>query len=63
MAAPTSEIMKLEFIGHDDCYAIQQLQMSLFPEYIHENIGAAVSKLSRGKTWLTARTTIEINAK
>ena len=55
--------MKLTFIGHDDRYAIEQLQMSLFPEYIHQETGAAVSKLSRGKTWLTATTTIEINGK
>ena len=55
--------MKLEFIGHDELYAIQQLQMSLFPEYIHEETGEAVSKLSRGKIWLTATTTITINGK
>ena len=55
--------MKLTFIGHDDRYAIEQLQMSLFPEYIHAEIGEAVSKLSRGKTWLTATTTIIINGK
>ena len=55
--------MKLEFIGHDDRYAIEQLQMSLFPQFIHAEIGEAVSKLSRGKTWLTATTTIEIEGK
>ena len=55
--------MKLSLIGHDDLYAIQQLQMSLFPQYIHEETGTAVSKLSRGKTWLTATTTIELNGK
>ena len=55
--------MKLTFIGHDDRYAIEQLQMSLFPEYIHAEIGEAVSKLSRGKKWLTATTTIIINGK
>ena len=53
--------MKLTFIGHDDRYAIEQLQMSLFPQYIHEDTGEAVSKLSRGETWLTATTTITIN--
>ena len=37
--------------------------MSLFPEYIHSETGNAVSKLSRGKKWLTAITTIEINGK
>ena len=55
--------MKLSFIGHDDRYAIEQLQMSLFPQFIHAEIGEAVSKLSRGKTWLTATTTIEIEGK
>ena len=55
--------MKLEFIGHDELYAIQQLQMSLFSQYIHEETGEAVSKLSRGKIWLTATTTITINGK
>ena len=55
--------MKLTFIGHDDRYAIEQLQMSLFPEYIHQETGEAVSKLSRGSKWLTATTTIERNGK
>ena len=55
--------MKLSLIGHDDLYATQQLQMSLFPQFIHSEIGEAVSKLSRGKTWLTATTTIEIEGK
>jgi hypothetical protein len=55
--------MKLTFIGHDDRSAIEQLQMSLFPQYIHQDIGEAVSKLSRGDGWLTATTTIEINGK
>ena len=54
-------LMKLSFIGHDDRYAIEQLQMSLFPQYIHQDTGEAVSKLSRGETWLTATTTITIN--
>ena len=55
--------MKLTFIGHDDRYAIEQLQMSLFPAYIHAEEGHAVSKLSRGQKWLTATTTIELNGK
>lgn len=55
--------MKLTFIGHDDCYAIEQLQMSLFPALIHADTGEAVSKLSRGSTWITATTTIVINGK
>ena len=53
--------MKLTFLGHDDRYAIEQLQMSLFPQYIHQDTGEAVSKLSRGNVWLTATTTITIN--
>ena len=55
--------MKLTFFGHEDRYAIEQLQMSLFPQYIHTDTGEAVSRLSRGKTWLTATTTITINGK
>ena len=55
--------MKLIFIGHEDRYAIEQLQMSLFPQYIHSDAEEAVSKLSRGKQWLTATTTITINGK
>ena len=55
--------MKLTFIGHDDRYAIEQLQMSLFPQFIHADTGEAISKLSRGKKWLTATTTIFINGK
>ena len=55
--------MKLTFIGHEDRYAIEQLQMSLFPQYIHEDTGEATSRLSRGKMWLTATTTITINGK
>ena len=55
--------MKLTLCGHDDRYAIEQLQMSLFPQYIHEDTGQAVSKLSRGSVWLTATTTITINGK
>ena len=55
--------MKLTFIGHDDRYAIEQLQMSLFPQFIHSEEGEAVSKLSRGKQWLTATTTITIQGK
>ena len=55
--------MKLTFIGHDDRYAIEQLQMSLFPQFIHADTGEAISKLSRGRKWLTATTTIIINGK
>ena len=43
--------MKLTLIGHDDRYAVEQLQMALFPEGTE---GEAVSTLHRGSTWLTA---------
>ena len=43
--------MKLDLIGHEDRYAVEQLQMSLF-DLAEE--GAATSSLHRGKTWLTA---------
>jgi len=47
--------MKLTLIGHDDRYAVEQLQMALFPAGTE---GEAISQLCRGKTWLTAVTTI-----
>ncbi len=47
--------MKLTLIGHEDRYAVEQLQMSLFGP---DSRGEAVSRLHRGKTWLTAVTTI-----
>ena len=47
--------MKLELIGHEDRYAVEQLQMALFSV---EEAAEAVSRLYRGKTWLTAVTTI-----
>ena len=50
--------MKLTLIGHDDRYAVEQLQMALFPE---GSEGEAVSTLHRGNTWLTATTTITRN--
>ena len=50
--------MNLTLIGHEDRYAVEQLQMALFPE---NGDGEAVSKLSRGATWLTASAKITIN--
>ena len=47
--------MKLTLVGHDDLYAVEQLQMSLFGA---DAPGEAVSTLTRGNTWLTATTTI-----
>ena len=47
--------MKLTLTGHDDRYAVEQLQMSLFPAGAEVE---AVSALHRGSTWLTASTKI-----
>ena len=52
--------MKLTLIGHDDRYAVEQLQMSLFDRAAE---GETVSALHRGGTWLTAVTTITQNGK
>ena len=52
--------MKLTLIGHEDRYAVEQLQMALFGV---ESDGTAVSTLHRGKTWLTAVTTITFGDK
>ena len=49
--------MNLTLIGHDDRYAVEQLQLSLFPD----SEGEAVSTLHRGKTWLTATAKITVN--
>ena len=52
--------MKLTLLGHDDRYAVEQLQMALFPEGTE---GEAVSALHRGGTWLTATAKITIDGK
>ena len=49
--------MELILCGHEDRYAVEQLCLSLFPQGTE---GKAVSALHRGKTWLTAVTTITI---
>ena len=49
--------MKLELIGHTEEYAVQQLQMALFPGKAE---GEVISRLCRGKIWLTAVTEIAI---
>ena len=54
--------MKLQLKGHDDLYAVEQLQLALFPPESREEDGA-VSALHRGKTWLTAVTQITRNGK
>ena len=50
--------MKLTLHGHDDRYAVEQLQLSLFPDSTE---GEATSTLHRGKVWLTAVTKITVN--
>ena len=52
--------MKLTLSGHEDRYAVEQLQMALFGV---DAAGEAVSALHRGKTWLTAVSTITVNGK
>ena len=49
--------MKLTLIGHDDRYAVEQLQMALFST---NQEGEATSSLHRGKIWLTATTKITL---
>ena len=59
--------MKLLLIGHEDRYAVEQLQLALFPLEPMENVTApfagdgAVSALHRGRVWLTATTKITKN--
>ena len=52
--------MKLNLIGHDDLYAVEQLQMSLFGNNAE---GEAISRLSRSGTYCTASTTITYNGR
>ena len=52
--------MKLTLIGHDDRYAVEQLQLALFPE---GQGGQAVSALHRGNTYLTATAKITLDGK
>ena len=52
--------MKLTLTGHDDRYAVEQLQMALFPEGTE---GEAISTLHRGAVWLTATARITIDGK
>ena len=47
--------MKLTLIGHEDRYAVEQLQMSLFGPDVQ---GEAISRLHRSKIYLTAVTKI-----
>ena len=50
--------MKLTLLGHDDRYAVEQLQLALFPEGTD---GEAESALHRGKIWLTATAKITMD--
>ena len=50
--------MKLTLLGHDDRYAVEQLQLALFPEGTE---GEAESALHRGKIWLTATAKITMD--
>ena len=52
--------MKLTLIGHDDLYAVEQLQMSLFGNNAE---GEATSRLSRSGTYITASTAITYNGR
>jgi len=52
--------MKLTLVGHEDRYAIEQLQMALFST---QEEGQATSSLHRGKVWLTATAKITLNGK
>ena len=52
--------MELILEGHEDLYAVQQLQMSLFPVGTE---GKVLSKLSRGKTYISAVTTVTLSGK
>ena len=54
--------MKLLLSGHDDLYAVEQLQLALFPPESREE-DMAVSTLHRGKTWLSAVTVITYEGK
>ena len=52
--------MNLTLIGHDDRYAVEQLQLSLFRDMEE---GEAVSALHRSPVYLTAVTKITLNGK
>ena len=52
--------MILELIGHEDRYAIEQLQMALFPKGAEMDTAKAESRLHRSATWLTAVTKITV---
>ena len=49
-------MMKLTLLGHEDLYAVEQLCITLFGV---DAQGSVTSQLYRGKTWLTAVTTVD----
>ena len=53
-------MINLELRGHEDRYAVEQLCLALFDVAAQ---GQAVSTLYRGKTWLSAVTTVQIGEK
>ena len=61
--------MKLRLCGHEDRYAIEQLQLALFPQERMEPVqtafegDGAISALHRGKIWLTAVTEIRLGGR
>ena len=52
--------MNLKLVGHEDRYAVEQLQMALFSAGAEVD---AVSVLHRGATWITASTKITYNGR
>ena len=52
--------MKLTLQGHEDLYAVEQLQLALFPD---DAEGEALSALHRGSIWLTATARITYNGR
>ena len=52
--------MNLTLNGHEDLYAVEQLQLALFPDGTQ---GEAISSLHRGKVWLTATAKITVDGK
>ena len=53
-------MIDLTLKGHDDRYAVEQLCLALFDINTRVEV---VSRLSRGKTWLTAVTTVTVGEK
>jgi len=55
--------MELILRGHEDRYAVEQLQMALFPEQTIAQEGTAISTLHRASRYLTAVTVITLGEK